>query len=260
MLKLTVNSLKDFQTCERLYDYRYNDGNYDSEKIYSRDLIAIKFENTLKTILSYFWYKKQGGFTPSYSSLLNRWEKLWFPKDSDSYDIVTEQHESAYGNSASLTSKAASVLLTMYEEYSDAEIIPMNISDEYTAIPNKKCNIIDVYDIMYSKNGNIYVIKYLFNYKSKNSYIYQVDFSTMWMGFLNRYPDRIPHAKFGYIDLLSTDVSFQEYIVTSEDINALRYWCEQIVEKEVFVPRRGLTPYCKKCPYDEPCSKWTGWK
>ena len=260
MLKLTVNSLKDFQTCERLYDYRYNDENHDSEKIYSRDLITIKFENTLKTILSYFWYKKQGGVTPSYSSLLNRWEKLWFPKDTDSYDIMTEQHESAYGNVASLTSKAASVLLTMYEEYSDAEIIPMNISDEYIATPNKKCNITDVYDIMYWKDGSIYVIKYFFNYKSKNSYMYQLDFSTMWMGFSNRYPEKLPNAKFGYIDLLSTDVTFQEYVVTNEDINAVRYWCEQIVEKELFVPRRGLTPYCKKCPYDDPCSKWTGWK
>jgi len=260
MLQLTVKSIKDFQTCERLYDYRYNDDNLDTEKIYSRDLFSIKFENTIKTILSYFWYKKQAGITPSYASLLNRWEKLWFPKGSDFYDVATEQHESAYGNTASLTSKAASVLLNVYETYSEKDLIPIAISEEYLAIPNKNSSVSDVYDIVYSDGKNTYVIKYLFNYKSKNSYMYQVDFSTMWMGFYNRYRERISSTKFGYIDLLSSNVSFQEYEITSEDIDALQYWCDTIVDKDVFVPRRGMTPYCSKCPYDEPCSKWTGWK
>jgi hypothetical protein len=260
MKHLTVKSIKDFQTCERLYDYRYNDNLLDSEKIYSRDMFSIKFENTIKTILSYFWYKKQGGITPSYASLLNRWEKLWFPKDTDFYDITTEQHESAYGNISSLTSKAASVLVNFYEKYSENSLIPIAISEEYLAIPNKESSISDTYDVIYSNGKNIYVTKYLFNYKAKNSYIYQVDFSTMWMGFYNRYSEKIHQAKFGYVDLLSNDVSFKEYEVNSEDIDALQYWCDTIVEKEVFVPRRGMTPYCSKCPYDDPCSKWIGWK
>jgi hypothetical protein len=70
MLKLTVAAIKDFQTCERLYDYRYKQEL--SEKIYSRDIYTNKFEITIKNILYYFWFKKQAGITPSYASLLNR--------------------------------------------------------------------------------------------------------------------------------------------------------------------------------------------
>ncbi len=55
-------------------------------------------------------------------------------------------------------------------------------------------------------------------------------------------------------------MNFIEYQITEEDIDSLEYWCDTIVEKEIFVPRRGLTSYCKKCPFDTPCLKWVGWK
>ena len=62
MLNLTTQSIKDYQISERLYDYRYNDKL--PEKIYSRDIYTQKFESTIKNILYFFWYKKQGGITP----------------------------------------------------------------------------------------------------------------------------------------------------------------------------------------------------
>ncbi len=71
MLSLTTDAIKDFQTCERLYDYRYVE--QLSEKLYSRDIYTIRFEQTIKNILYYFWYKKQAGISPSFSSILNRW-------------------------------------------------------------------------------------------------------------------------------------------------------------------------------------------
>ena len=43
MANITVNGLKDFQICERLYDYRHREKT--PETIYSRDLYSIKFEN-----------------------------------------------------------------------------------------------------------------------------------------------------------------------------------------------------------------------
>ena len=55
MLKLTVPAIKDFQTCERLYDYRYREEL--SEKIYSRDIYTNKFETTIKNILYYLVLK-----------------------------------------------------------------------------------------------------------------------------------------------------------------------------------------------------------
>lgn len=258
MLNLTVQAIKDFQTCERLFDYRYNDKLV--EKIYSRDLYTNKFESTIKNILYFFWYKKQGGITPSYSSILNRWEKLWFPKNIDHYDIITEQHESLYGNISSLTTKASSILLNFHETYSDTDIIPLAISEDYVSIVNKNTKIEDKFDLIYRKNNKNYIVKFLFNYKSNNSYMYQVDFSTMYLGFKLRHPDKLKDSRFGYIDLVSNNMKFIEYEISSEDIDSLEYWCDTIASKEVLVPRRGLTPYCKKCQFDDPCSKWVGWK
>lgn len=258
MLNLTVDSIKDFQLCERLFDYKYNDKL--PEKIYSRDIYTAKFESTIKSILHFFWYKKQGGITPSYSSLLNRWEKLWFPKDMSSYDLIVEQHESVYGNIASLTTKAAGILLNFHEKYSDTDIIPLAISEDYVAVLNKNVKIDDTFDLIYRKDNNNFIVKFLFNYKSNYSYMYQVDFSAMYLGFKLRHPSRLRESRFGYIDLLSANPIFTEYEISSEDIDSLEYWCDTIYNKEIFVPKRGMISSCKKCPFDGPCSKWNGWK
>lgn len=254
MRTLNANAIKDFQICERLYDYRHIE--QMPEKIFAREIYTRKFEKTIKSILYYFWYKKQGGVTPSYASLLNRWEKLWFPKETEAYDIISEQHESVYGNISSLTSKAASILLNFYETYSDKDAIPVAISEPYLAKINSNIIIEDVFDLIYFENNLMHVVKFIFNYKVSNSYFYQVDFSCMYSGFKHQHPNRLGLAKFGYVDLLSNDVSFREYKISNEDLEALEYWCDTIDTKEVFVPRRGLTSYCKKCPFDQPCSKW----
>jgi len=257
MLELSVASIKDFQICARLYDYRH--AQELTEKIYSRDLYTKRFESTIKNIIFYFWYKKQGGNTPSYVSLLNRWEKLWFPKDMSSYDIITEQHESAYGNIASLTSKAASLLLNFYDEYKDTSIIPIGIDEDYICTFNKETKVQDKIDLIYRLNDKNYVVKFLFNYRNKNNYTYQIDFSFMYESFRNRHPDKIDSAVFGYVDLLATNIKFEEYKPSMEDIDSLEYWCESILSEKVFPSRRGLIPYCKTCPFDDPCSKWNGW-
>lgn len=258
MLVLSTDSIKDFQICERLYGYRHVE-EYP-EKIYSREIYTLRFESTIKNILYYFWYKKQAGTTPSYSSIINRWEKLWFPKNTDAYDIINDQHESLYGNVASLTTKAAGILLRFYEEYSDTNIIPIAISEDYIAKINREIRIEDKFDLIYMLDNDIYVVKFLFSYKNSNTYMYQVDFSSMYAGFKTRHPDRVDAAKFGYVDLMSDNIKFNEYNISYEDKESLDYWCDSIYSKEVLVPRRGLTPYCKKCPFDEPCSKWNGWK
>jgi CRISPR/Cas system-associated exonuclease Cas4 (RecB family) len=81
----------------------------------------------------------------------------------------------------------------------------------------------------------------------------------MYLLFKNHYGERISETEFGYIDLLSNNLSFNEYKITQEDVDSIEYWCDTIYSKEIFVPRRGLTSYCKKCPFDTPCSKWSGW-
>jgi len=255
MKLLTPKSIKDFQTCSLLYDYRHNQTM--PETIGGRDILSERFENTLKDIIYFFFYKKQGGYTPSYSSLLNRWEKLWFSKDVSAYDIITEQHESAYGNNASLTSKAAAVLLSFHESFSDSSSIPIAINEDYIFPISKDVKIKDKFDVILAHNNQYYVIKLMFNYKNSHQYMYQIDFSTSYAAFSYRYPSKVSKAKIGYCDLLSQKVQFNQYDINNDDLVNLNFWCNEVSQCEKFIPRRGLTWYCKQCPFDKPCSKWT---
>lgn len=258
MKLVTPKGLKDFQTCALLYKYRHEDQLL--EKIQSRDLVAERFENTIKEIVYYFFYKKQGGYAPSYSSLLNRWEKLWFSEDVSHYDIITEKHESAYGNNASLTTKAAAILMSFHKNFSDQDFIPISINDECVVPVGRTAKLKYVFDVILAKGKKYYVIKFLFNYKTSHQHMYEVDFAAMKHAYSFKNPTKIKETKFGYIDFAQPKIFFEEYDVDDEDVMALEFWTEEIVNEEAFVPRRGLTWYCKKCPYDKPCSKWKGWK
>lgn len=254
MLNLSVNSIKDFQICERLFDYRHVEKL--PEKIYSRDINTEKFENTMKNIVYFFMFKKQSGSVPSYSALLNRWEKMWFPKNTTSYDIITEQHETVYGNTASLTSKAANSLLLFYSKYEKIDFMPIAISEEYYINTKNKSNIKNVFDIIFYINKTFYVTKILFNYKKSQKDTYVMDFACLKKGFENKHSDKNLRVKYGFIDMMSQNIEFQEYFLTSDDITSFDDWCDKIESTEIFMPKRGLIQYCKKCPFDKPCSNW----
>lgn len=258
MKLLTIESIKDYETCALLYSYRHKDKM--PETIPSRDLFSLKFENTIKSVINFFFYKKQAGITPSYSSLLNRWEKLWFPKDTTAYDLIHEQHESFYGNTSSLTSKAAAALLDFYNAYSEDDSIPMAINQQFWVPVGNKSKIDGKFDLILYKNGEYYVNKWVFNFRSSHVSLYQMDFAVLHEAFAHKFPEKISKAHFGYYDILSSGSKFIEYETSVDDSKALRYWCNSIEEDEKYVPRRGLTSYCKKCPFDKPCSKWNNWE
>jgi hypothetical protein len=257
MIKLNPEQIKDFQLCERLFDYRHNQNL--PETIPGRALNAMRFENTLKSVVHFFFYKKQAGIVPSYASLLNRWEKLWFPKDTTAYDIMHEQHESLYGNMASLTTKAAGALLSLVENFSDTSIIPMGIDHEYIVPVIDGVYVEDKFDLIYYKDKKTYVIKWAFNHKMKNEFMHVAEMASMYKAFFHQYGNKINTAEFGYYDLISPKPEFIRYDVGSGDIDALVYWCSEIQKEDTFPSRRGLTTYCKSCPFDKPCSKWVAW-
>lgn len=258
MKELNIDSIKDYQICALLYNYRHEEKL--PEKVQSRDLISIRFENTLKSVANYFFYKKQGGIVPSYSSLLNRWEKLWFNKDTTAYDLIHEQHESFYGNTASLTSKAAGALLEFHNKHSETNDIPISIDQQFYLPVEKTVKINSNFDLILFSNGEYFVYKWVFNFRNAHSSLYQMDFTVLHQAFKHKFPDKINQARFGYYDLLSSSQEFCEYHIDKEDYKALKYWCATIEEDKKYVPRRGLTAYCKKCPFDKPCSKWKDWE
>jgi hypothetical protein len=254
MKTLSVQAIKDFQICERLFDYRHLQEM--SEKIYSRDINSEKFQKTMKNILYFFMFKKQSGIIPSYSAILNRWEKMWFPKNINSYDIIAEQHETAYGNMASLTTKAAKSLLLFYDRYSKIDFVPLAISEDYYVSTKRGTNIKDTFDIIMFFDKFFYVTKIIFNYKHSQKDIYKTDFVCLKKGFEIRYPKKAEYAKYGFIDMMSQNIGFQEYAISEDDIMLFDHWCDKIDTTKVLMNKRGLIPYCKKCPFDDPCSKW----
>lgn len=261
MLNLDSNKIKDFRLCERLYDYRYNETL--PEPTNSRDFLLIRFENTIKSIINFYFYKKQGGVPPSYASLLNRWQKLWFPKDTTAYDIIHEKHESYYGNNASLTTKAADLLLRLVEEFSDPEIIPIAIDHDFIVPITSSSYLEDSFDLIYSNNKNIYVLKWAFNIKSKDVMMEDTKTITeivaMYSAFKSKYGNKINNTKFGYYDLINSKQKFIECELTKDHIDAVNYWISEIEKETIFPSKRGLISFCKTCPFNKPCSKWKNW-
>ncbi len=100
----------------------------------------------------------------------------------------------------------------------------------------------------------------MFNHKLKYEDSYIFDFAVMNVGFMNKFCDKKNITSFGYVDLMNQKSDFIEFSVENADIEALKYWCNSLYEEKTFPSRRGLTSYCKSCPFDKPCSKWVAWE
>lgn len=251
---LTIEAIKDFQVCERFYDYRYND--HESESILGRELFAQRFENTLKRVASFYFYKRQAEITPSYTALLNRWEKLWFPKDMDAYDLAIEQQDINHGNLSSYSNAAAASLEQFHNIFSKDKSDPILIDEPFTLTVGKYTRIEGRIDLMLRDKRRTRVLKWTGRRRSINALI--LDFAAMKMAIENR-EVRPVGLEFGLYDLSSVKGKYEQFEVAQTDVDSLRYWANEIANKDKFVPRRGLTSYCKNCPFDKQCLGWTDW-
>lgn len=254
ILNITCKQIKDYQTCELLYDYRHK--RKLPETIVSRNILTEKFENTIKTVLNFYLYKKMDGKPPSHDALRNRWQKLWFPKNTSMQDIINERHESAYGNMASLTTKADSIFTSFCNYFRDKSISPIGIAEDYE-VPIVNSLLTDVFDLIFRKKNKIYVIKWVFNYKDSHNYLYNLDFSAINYAYEFMNGPILSNTVFGYYDIMADSHEIKPYSIYQEDIQTLKYWISEMEDKKIFVPRRGLTYYCKRCPFDKPCSNWS---
>jgi len=260
MLSLTSKSITDYQTCARLYDYRYNDKLYESVGI--REMAVDRFEDTMKRVVTFFFYKKQGGNVPSYSALLNRWERLWFPKGTDALDIATEQHSSLYKNNASYTTEASSALLNFYERFAEDEGEPFMVDEKFIVPLNDDIKLSGSFDLVlrYRSQSTFVIFKWFARGKRPAMSHFNTDFAIAKHAFEYKTQAKFSYRKlYGLYDLASVKPGFTLVNVTEEDINALNFWANAIREDEVYPSRRGLTPYCNVCPFDAECKAWNGW-
>lgn len=256
VVTLTVDSIKDFTVCELFYDYRYQKKLH--ELIIGRDLMAQRFENTLKKVAAFFFYKKQANIVPSYNALLNRWEKLWFPKDMTAYDLAVEQHEVSHGNIASYSNSAAAALERFHDDFAKDDSQPILVDETFLIPISKAVRLEGKIDLILRRGDNYRVLIMSAKQKKPNMNSLLLDFAAQRMAFehRNETPRNVTFelydmaGKAGFVDIEQPRVA---------DVNALRYWATQIETTDVFAPRRGFTAYCRGCPFDSSCASFSDW-
>jgi len=254
---LSVNAIKDYQVCELFYKYRYEDK--EPEPLFGREILTLRFENTLKKVASFFFYKKQAGVVPSYNAILNRWEKLWFPKDMTAYDLAVEQHEVAHGNMASYSNVAAAALEEFHDTFAEDESQPILIDEKFLIPIGKDLRLEGSIDLALRKGDNYKVIKWSAKPKRPGMNALVLDFAALRTAFDHR-NDTAKKVSYHLYDLSSGISGFIDTEQPSiTDKRALLYWANDIKNNDVFVPRRGFTAYCRGCPFDEQCAAFAGW-
>lgn len=252
-----VDAIKDFQVCSLFYDYRYQEKMYES--ISSERILYQQFDSVIRRVIAFFFYKKMSESTPSYNALLNRWQRLWFPKDMDAYDIAVSQHSAVKPNMINLSNVAAIGLLKLYEEFALEESIPILVDEEYNVPVFSDMALYGKLDLVLRKGDQYKVFKWSTEQRRPALGRMTLDFAAMKMAFDHRNEEK-KNVSYYFYDLASTKMGATEVFPTQKDCDSLKFWMDQIRGSDTFYPRRGLTAYCKACPFDEPCSKWDGWK
>lgn len=258
MFATNVEAIKDFQLCARLYDYRYQDK--VPETVMSRELAAQRYANTLRRVVAFFFYKRQAGITPSVNALLNRWEKLWFPKNMTAYDLAIEQHETWHNNLASFTTSAAASIMQFHEDFSNINADPILVEEPYDIPLTNEIKLQGSLDLVLRTTNKEYMVVMLSGQQKRppmSSLLF--DFAAMRYAFQYRSREKNPNVQYSLYDLGSAKPGFFEATPSVNDVKALIYWAKEIQSTDLFVPRRGFSAHCKGCSFDEPCSKWNKW-
>lgn len=257
MQTLSVEAIRDFQVCELYYEYKHKEDL--GEVINAEELSNIRFENCLKKVASFFFYKKQAENTPSYTAILNRWEKLWFPKGITAYDMAVEQRSITRPNMASLSVVAAAALEKFHDFFCEDDFVPVTVDEEYLVPIDRKHTLAGSFDLVLKKGDTYRVIKWHGRRTRLKADRSLLDFAALKYAFEYRAEgDR--KIEYYIYDLASTNKHFiQMDQPTRADVEALLYWGRQAANKELCVPRRGYTAYCRGCAYDESCASWNEW-
>lgn len=253
MSTLTVDSIKDFQVCSLFYDYRYNQELYEPKN--NRVVMANNFNETLTRVISFLLYKKQSGVTPSYNAIVNRWQRLWFPKDMDAYDLAVERHTVSHGNLTQYSTKAVVGLKQLYDDFDSDKIEPILINEHYSVPITPEIILEGIIDLIYRVGDRYHVVMWSTKQKKPNPNSLQMEISGLKLAVENR---SIPQDNITYhmYDVGSDKPGFITIEDELLDSSLVTYWGRQTVEGE-YVPRRGYTAYCKGCPFDEQCKEFS---
>lgn len=262
MLKLTAPSLKDFQTCALLYSYRHKEDSKITEYVDIRDRRAQKFDETIKRVAAFFFYKKQSYAEPSFQALLNRWERLWFHNGITPAEIATMKNEVIWGSDTSYTTQAAAALRVFWEEFANKPEEQVVLVDEKFCVPlTKEIALEGTFDVILREKleNNTYkykVFKWTTTSVKRTMSHWVFDMACIDYAFKYRNNNRPMDISYYIWNFGGATIGARQVELENEDLNLLKYWANDVKNTKVFAPRRGLTSYCKSCPFDKSCSKW----
>jgi hypothetical protein len=258
MLTLNAGAVRDYQACELFYELRHL--HHEREPIDGRSMMQSRYDDALRKVAAFFFYRRQQGLTPSYNQLLKRWEKLWFPKDMDAYDIAVAQHASM-GNYASYASGAAMALLRFYEQFAQPVGDPVGIDQAFLVSIDRDVRLEGKYDLILKRRYEHRVIMWWTKTRLPSTDQLLMDFSALKYAYeWDRGRDWHGVSVSYWIYNLATPTSTLTKIdVSGDDVAAFTYWVRRARDTDAFVPRRGLSTYCRGCPFDELCRGWKKW-
>ncbi len=263
MLKISPDALKDFQICSLLYEYRHNPDPKQRkiESLDIRDRRIARFDETLKRVLAFFFYKKQSLAEPSYQALLNRWQKLWFAEGTNAVDIANMKNEIIWGSETSYTTQAAIALRHFCDEFADKPEQQVVLVDEKFCVPlNKQVALEGTFDVILrekTSDGYHYKIyKWATTSVKRTASFWTFDMVFLDYAFKYRNGNKSLYTTHYIWNFGGSNIGERQLLLEQDDYDLIKYWSEALVDTEVFAPRRGLTSYCKGCPFDKPCSAW----
>lgn len=260
MIKVNANSLKDFQTCALFYNYKYVEK--IPEILDVRKKRAQKFDETIKRVVAFFFYKKQAYAEPSYQALLNRWQKLWFAEGTTATDIAMAKNEVLWGSDTSYTSQAAVALMQFHEEFSNKPEQQVVLVDEKFCVPlDKEIALEGSFDVVlrekHVSGGFSYsVYKWTTSSGRRAAAFWSFDMAFLDYAFRYRNMAKPVSTRYFLWNFSGNTIGSREFHVSKDEHDLIKYWANDIKETKIFAPRRGLTSYCVGCPFDKPCSQW----
>lgn len=261
MIKLNAESLKDFQICARLYDYRH--GTKDAtEYVDIRQKRIERFDDIIKRVATFFFYKKEAFAEPSYNALLNRWQKLWFSDDTTAVDILNMKNEILWNGTVSFNTQAADALLKFHEDFANKDNFDIVLVDEKFCVPlNREIALEGIFDVVLREklsNGqyHYHIYKWTSTAVKRTVAYWTFDLAILDYAFRYRNGNKPMNVSYYIWNFGGTSIGAKQLILEKQDRDLLKYWAESVNDTKVFIPRRGLTSYCKSCPFDKPCSRW----
>lgn len=261
MFKVNAKSLKDFQVCTRYYDYKFNDGLPVTKNIRQRRVE--RFGETIRSIATFFFYKKQAYSEPSYQALEHRWQKLWFKEDTTAIDIATARSEILWESDISYATQAAAALMSFHEDFYNRLDLEVVLLDEPFSVPiNHDIAVEGTFDVVLREKKpdggyKFHLYKWITSDLKKPTSFWTFDFAILNHAFRYRNNNQKLDIAYYIWDFGSSIPKARQILIEDDDIESMVYWCNCVVGEKGFVPKRGLTPYCKSCAFDRECSQWS---